>query len=79
MTAVGAIARKMCNIIFTILRENRPYEAMPPKKGTVLWVLEMQLKQSFCMRTKSYLISVTHLMLETILRFRAEAKISMKL
>ena len=33
LTAVGAVARKMCNIIFTILRENRPYEAMPPKKG----------------------------------------------
>ena len=33
LTAVGAVARKMCNIIFTILRENRPYEATPPKKG----------------------------------------------
>jgi len=22
----------MCNIIFTILRENRPYKATPPKK-----------------------------------------------
>jgi len=32
LTAVGAVARKMCNIIFTILRENRPYEAMPPKR-----------------------------------------------
>ena len=32
LTAVGAVARKMCNIIFTILRENRPYEAIPPKK-----------------------------------------------
>ncbi|WP_102413322.1 transposase [Beduinella massiliensis] len=32
LTAVGAIARKMCNIIFTILRENRPCEAAPPKK-----------------------------------------------
>lgn len=32
LTAVGAVSRKMCNIIFTILRENRPYEAMPPKK-----------------------------------------------
>lgn len=32
LTAVGAVARKMCNIIFTILRENRPYEAVPPKK-----------------------------------------------
>ena len=31
-TAIGAVARKMCNIIFTILRENRPYEATPPKK-----------------------------------------------
>jgi Transposase and inactivated derivatives len=33
LTAVGAVARKMCNIIFTILRENRPYEATPPKKN----------------------------------------------
>lgn len=32
LTAVGVVARKMCNIIFTILRENRPYQATPPKK-----------------------------------------------
>ncbi len=32
LTAVGAVAHKMCNIIFTILRENRPYQATPPKK-----------------------------------------------
>ena len=31
-TAIGAVSRKMCNIIFTILRENRPYQATPPKK-----------------------------------------------
>jgi len=36
LTAVGAVARKMCNIIFTILRENRPYQATPPRKaGTI--------------------------------------------
>ena len=32
LTAIGAVSRKMCNIIFTILRENRPYEPTPPKK-----------------------------------------------
>jgi transposase len=31
LTAVSAVARKMCNIIFTILKEDRPYEALPPK------------------------------------------------
>ena len=31
LTAVSAVARKMCNIIFTILKENRPYEVNPPK------------------------------------------------
>ena len=31
LTAVGAVARKLCNIIFVILRDNRPYEVMPPK------------------------------------------------
>jgi transposase len=31
LTAVGAVSRKMCNIIFVILRENRTYEATPPK------------------------------------------------
>jgi transposase len=36
LTAVGAVSRKMCNIIFTILRENRPYEAIPPKKAQQL-------------------------------------------
>jgi len=32
LTAVGAVARKLCNIIFVILRENRPYEAALPKR-----------------------------------------------
>ena len=30
LTAVGAVARKLCNIIFAILRENRPYLTHPP-------------------------------------------------
>jgi len=34
LTAVGAVARKLCNIIFVILKENRPYEPAPPKKST---------------------------------------------
>ena len=33
LTAVGAVIRKLCNIIFTILGENSPYEQTPPKKG----------------------------------------------
>ena len=32
LTAVGVVARKICNSIFTILRENRSYESTPPKK-----------------------------------------------
>jgi len=32
LTAVGAVARKLCNIIFVILKENRPYESQPPNK-----------------------------------------------
>lgn len=31
LTAIGAVARKLCNIIFVILRDNRPYERYPPK------------------------------------------------
>lgn len=31
LTAVGAVARKMCNIIFAVLRDNKPYQVMPPK------------------------------------------------
>ena len=31
LTAVGAVARKLCNIIYAILKENRPYESLPPK------------------------------------------------
>ena len=31
LTAIGAVSRKLCNIIFAILTENRPYEAVPPK------------------------------------------------
>lgn len=32
LTAVGAVARKICNIIFVILKENRPYQPTPPRK-----------------------------------------------
>lgn len=31
LTAIGAVSRKLCNIIFAILSENRPYKAVPPK------------------------------------------------
>ena len=31
LTAIGAVSRKLCNIIFAILSENRPYEPVPPK------------------------------------------------
>ena len=34
LTAVGAVARKMCNIIFVILRDNRVYEPLPPKANS---------------------------------------------
>lgn len=30
LTAVGAVARKLCNIIFVIIRENRAYQVHPP-------------------------------------------------
>ena len=36
MTAVGAVARKLCNIIFVILKENRPYQSVPPKKISIV-------------------------------------------
>lgn len=29
LTAIGAVARKMCNIIFAVLRDNKPYVPMP--------------------------------------------------
>ena len=32
LTAIGGVARKLCNIIFVILKENRPYETAPPNK-----------------------------------------------
>lgn len=31
LTAIGGVSRKMCNIIYTILKDNRPYELLPPK------------------------------------------------
>ena len=33
LAAVGAVARKLCNIIFVILKDNRPYQPTPPKKS----------------------------------------------
>jgi transposase len=35
LTAIGAVARKLCNIIFVILRENRPYLPTPPKSPRI--------------------------------------------
>jgi transposase len=35
LTAVSAAARKMCNVIFAILKENRPYQATPPKRTLI--------------------------------------------
>jgi transposase len=32
-TALGAVSRKLCNIIFAILSEDRPYLPQPPKSG----------------------------------------------
>ena len=29
LTAIGAVSRKMCNIIFAVLRDNKPYVTMP--------------------------------------------------
>lgn len=29
LTVVGAVARKLCNIIFAVLRDNKPYQPMP--------------------------------------------------
>lgn len=29
LTAIGAVSRKMCNIIFAVLRDNKPYTPMP--------------------------------------------------
>ncbi len=29
LTAVGAVARKLCNIIFAVLRDNKPYQPIP--------------------------------------------------
>ena len=32
LTAIGAVSRKLCNIIFAILSENRLYETVPPRE-----------------------------------------------
>lgn len=31
LTAVGGVARKLCNIIFPVLRDNKPYTPIFPK------------------------------------------------
>ena len=35
LTAIGAVSRKLCNILFVILRENRPYQPLPPKAVSI--------------------------------------------
>lgn len=34
-TAIGAVARKMCNIIFAVLRDNKPYQPALPKSQAI--------------------------------------------
>ena len=36
LTAIGAVARKLCNIVFVILKENRPYQSELPKKNSIV-------------------------------------------
>lgn len=36
LTAVGAVSRKLCNIIFVILRDNRPYEPVHPNTSQIV-------------------------------------------
>ncbi len=36
LTAIGGVARKLCNIIFVILKENRPYQPLPPSKNPIV-------------------------------------------
>ena len=31
LTAIGAVSRKLCNTIYTILKEDRPWQPVPPK------------------------------------------------
>ena len=35
LTAVGAVSRKLCNTIYTILKEDRPWQPIPPKDKKV--------------------------------------------
>lgn len=35
LTAVGAVSRKLCNTIYTILKEDRPWRPIPPKDNKV--------------------------------------------
>ena len=35
LTAIGAVSRKLCNILFVILRENRPYEPEHPRRPAI--------------------------------------------
>lgn len=35
LTAIGAVSRKLCNTIYTILKEDRPWQPVPPKDKKV--------------------------------------------
>lgn len=35
LTAIGAVSRKLCNTIYTILKEDRPWQPIPPKDQKV--------------------------------------------
>lgn len=34
LTAVGAVSRKLCNTIYTILKEDRPWQPVPPNRSS---------------------------------------------
>lgn len=35
LTAIGAVSRKLCNTIYTILKDNRPWQPVPPRDKKV--------------------------------------------
>ena len=35
LTAIGAVSRKLCNVIYTILKEDRPWQPVPPRNQKV--------------------------------------------
>lgn len=61
LTAVGAVSRKLCNTIYTILKEDRPWQPIPPKGKKCRIIPKNSDRERFSCFWPYYLLKSLHL------------------